>query len=65
MQETHLAPVLPQGGICFAQVVPRDLGGHMVRHMNTDVMCQEFNPAAQQPAQACTASAVVINATLR
>ncbi len=27
----------------------------MVGYMNTDVMRQEFDPAAQQPAQACTA----------
>ena len=27
----------------------------MVGYMNTDVMCQELNPAAQQPAQARTA----------
>lgn len=42
---SYLAPVLPQGVICSPQVVPGDLRGHVMRHMHTDVMCQELYPA--------------------
>lgn len=42
---THLTPVLSQRRIGFAQVVPRDLGCHMVWHVHADVVGQELNPA--------------------
>ena len=39
-----VAPVLLQGRVRLAQVVPRDLAAHVVGHVHADVVRQELNP---------------------